>query len=282
MAKHKREENENHERWLVSYADFITLLFAFFVVMYSISSINEGRYRTVSESIKAALNPLANQSGANQLFSVGDAKLTQQGRNPSDAKEVTLRHIRQQVQIIKDKQMKDLVALVSIVQKINGDIVIRIPDRLLFNSGEAVVRTEALPFLEGLGGVILELNRHARVEGHTDNVPIRTAHFPSNWELSAARAVMIVRVLSELYGVPADHLAAAGHADTRPLASNSDAEQRAKNRRVEVVILEQAPAAPIFQSGTESEQSAQLSEDMPQDPSRVGPDMSNEGRFQMP
>ncbi len=282
MAKHKHEEHENHERWLVSYADFITLLFAFFVVMYSISSVNIGKYRTVSESIKAALNPLANHSGANQIISVGEAKLALQGRNPTDAKEVMIRRIRQLTQVIKDKQLKDMVAFVTVVQTINGDIVITIPDRLLFNSGEATVRAEALPFLEGLGGALLELNRHTRVEGHTDNVPIRTAQFPSNWELSAARAVMVVRVLSELYGVPADHLAAVGHADTRPLTANSDAEQRAKNRRVEVVILEQAPAAPILQSGDELEQSEQSAEDMPQNPSQLGPELSGEGRFQMP
>ena len=282
MAKHKHEEHENHERWLVSYADFITLLFAFFVVMYSISSVNIGKYRTVSESIKAALNPLANQSGANQIISVGEAKLALQGRNPTDAKEVTIRRIRQLAQVIKDKQLKDMVAFVTVVQTINGDIVITIPDRLLFNSGEASVRTEALPFLEGLGGAILEMNRHARVEGHTDDVPIRTAQFPSNWELSAARAVMVVRVLSELYGVPANHLAAVGHADTRPVTANSDAEQRAKNRRVEIVILEQAPAAPILQAGDESELSEQSAEDLPPNPLQPGPESSDGRRFQMP
>lgn len=282
MAKRKHEEHENHERWLVSYADFITLLFAFFVVMYSLSSINEGKYRTVSESIKAALNPLANLSGANQVFSVGEAKLTQQGRNPTDAKEITLRHIRRMVQVLKDKQMKDLVAFVSIVQTINGDIVITIPDQLLFNSGEATVRTEALPFLEGLGGALVELNRHAKVEGHTDNVPIRTAIFPSNWELSAARAVMVVRVLSELYGVPADHLAAVGHADTRPVTANLDPEERAKNRRVEVVILEQAPPAPLLQSGGDSDQSKKSTEEVSQAPFQPIPELSGEGRLQTP
>ena len=282
MAKRKHEEHENHERWLVSYADFITLLFAFFVVMYSISSVNIGKYRTVSESIKAALNPLANHSGANQIINIGEAKLALQGRNPTDAKEVMTRRIRQLVQVIKDKQLKDMVAFVTVVQTINGDIIITIPDRLLFNSGEATVRTEALPFLEGLGGAILELNRHTRVEGHTDDVPIRTAQFPSNWELSAARAVMVVRVLSELYGVPAGHLTAVGHADTRPVTANSDADQRAKNRRVEVVILEQAPAAPILSSGDELEQSQQSTENMPQNPSQPGPELSGEGRFRLP
>jgi chemotaxis protein MotB len=260
MAKRKHEEHENHERWLVSYADFITLLFAFFVVMYSISSVNIGKYRTVSDSIKAALNPLANHSGANQIFSVGEAKLALQGRNPTDAKEVMFHRIRQLTQVIKDKPLKDLAAFVTVVQTINGDIVITIPDRLLFNSGEAAVRAEALPFLEGLGGALVELNRHTRVEGHTDNVPIRTAQFPSNWELSSTRAVMVVRVLSELYGVSADHLAAVGYADTRPVTANLDQEQRAKNRRVEVVILEQAPPALVLQTENEADLSERSTE----------------------
>ena len=252
MAKHKHEEHENHERWLVSYADFITLLFAFFVVMYSISAVNEGKFRTVSESIKAALNPLSNHSGENRIINVGEAKSVQQGRNPSDAKLAVLRRIREQIQVISDKQMKDLVAFITVVQTVNGDIVITIPDRLLFNSGEATVRAEALPFLKGLGGVILEMNRHARVEGHTDNVPMRTAQFPSNWELSAARAVIVVRVLSELYGVPAGHLAAVGYADTRPVTANLSSEQRAKNRRVEIIILEKASALPALQPAEEA------------------------------
>lgn len=174
------------------------------------------------------------------------------------------------------------MSAVRITEKVNGDIVITIPDQLLFNSGEAAVRTEALPFLEGLGGAIVELNRHTKVEGHTDNVPIRTAQFPSNWELSATRAVMVVRVLSELYGVPGDHLAAVGHADTRPITANLDPEQRAKNRRVEVVIFEQAPPAPILQSENETDQSEQSMEAVSYDPSQLVPELSGEGLFPTP
>ncbi len=279
MAKHKHEEHENHERWLVSYADFITLLFAFFVVMYSVSSVNVGKYRTVSESIKAALNPVVSPPSSPTAFSLNANKPALTAPNAPGSREVVIRRLRNLAQVInRSPQM----SRVKIVEKVNGDIVITIPDQVLFNSGEAAVRPEALRFLEGLGTAILELNRHTRVEGHTDNVPIRTAQFPSNWELSAARAVMVVRVLSELYGVPADHLAAVGLADTRPVTANSDAEQRAKNRRVEVVILEQAPAASILQAGDESEQPEQSSEDIPQNSSLLGPELSGGGRSQTP
>jgi chemotaxis protein MotB len=144
------------------------------------------------------------------------------------------------------------------------------------------VRPEALRFLEGLGTAIIELNRHTRIEGHTDNVPIRTAQFPSNWELSSTRAVMVVRVLSELYGVPADHLAAVGHAETRPVTANADADQRAKNRRVEVVILEQAPPAPILQTENESDVLGRAMDDGPPNASQLVPELSGEGRIPTP
>lgn len=264
MAKRKHEEHENHERWLVSYADFITLLFAFFVVMYSISSVNVGKYRTVSESIKAALNPIVSppSSPTPLMLSANKAALT--APDAPGSKEVAIRKLRNLVEGIKAAPQ---LAMARITEKVNGDIVITIPDQVLFHSGEAAVRPEALRFLEGLGAAILELDRHTRVEGHTDNVPIRTAQFPSNWELSAGRAVMVVRVLSELYGVPADHLAAVGHAETRPVTANSDAKQRAKNRRVEVVILEQAPPGPVLQTENDAGMPGSSAEDTSPNPS---------------
>ncbi len=265
MAKHKHEEHENHERWLVSYADFITLLFAFFVVMYSISSVNVGKYRTVSESIKAALNPIVSPPSSPTPLTLSTNKQALTAPDAPGSKEVAIRKLRNLVKGIKASPQ---MALVRVTEKVNGDIVITIPDQLLFNSGEAAVRSEALPFLEGLSTAIVELNRHTRVEGHTDNVPIRTTQFPSNWELSAARAVMVVRVLSELFAVPSDHLAAVGHADTRPITANLDVEQRAKNRRVEVVIMEQAPPPPQLQAETE----AGVSESPTDDGLQVGPE----------
>jgi chemotaxis protein MotB len=279
MSKKKHEEHENHERWLVSYADFITLLFAFFVVMYSISSVNVGKYRTVSESIRAALNPVVSTPSSPSVFSLNANKPALTAPNTPGSKEVAMRRLRNLVQVIKGSPH---MSLVRIVEQENGDIVIAIPDQLLFNSGDAAVRSEALRFLEGLGAAILELDRHTRVEGHTDNVPIRSALFPSNWELSAARAVMVVRVLSELYGVPARRLAAVGHADTRPITANADAEQRAKNRRVEVVILEQAPPAPIVQAETDSDVLGRSTDEESLNASPFVPKLSGEGRAPIP
>lgn len=235
MAKKKHEEHENHERWLVSYADFITLLFAFFVVMYSISSVNEGKFRTVSDSIKAALNPVVSPSSNLMPFTIGQNKALALKPTIEDAKEPAVRRLRQIIRSLKSETHLEIIQLKELT---NGDIVLTLPDTVLFRSGESVLRPEARPFLEAIGEVLIEIDRHVRIEGHTDNVPISTAQFPSNWELSATRSVAVVRTLSEQYGVSANHLTAVGHADSRPITDNLTPENRAKNRRVEIVVQE--------------------------------------------
>lgn len=241
MAKKKHEEHENHERWLVSYADFITLLFAFFVVMYSVSSVNEGKYRTVSESIKAALNPIVSPPASTLAFTLGNNKPTTIQPSLAGAKEPVVRKLRALMKAINDPAQFEVI---QVAERSSGEIVITIPDHVMFNSGEAALRPDALPFLKALAEVLIELDRQVRIEGHTDNVPIRTAQFPSNWELSATRAVIVVRVMSELYGVPAQRLSAMGRADSMPRTDNLTPEHRAKNRRVEVVVLAEKTAAP--------------------------------------
>ena len=238
MAKKKHEEHENHERWLVSYADFITLLFAFFVVMYSISSVNEGKFRTVSDSIKAALNPIVSPANVAVPFTIGQNKAVTVNPTIDTVKEPAVRRLREIMRSLKNETQLDIIQMKELS---NGDIVLTLPDTVLFRTGEAVLRPEARPFIQAISEVLIDLNRHVRVEGHTDNVPIRTVQFPSNWELSAMRAVTVVRTLSEQYGLQGDHLTAVGHADSRPLADNLTPEHRAKNRRVEIVVQEPKP-----------------------------------------
>ena len=237
MAKKKHEEHENHERWLVSYADFITLLFAFFVVMYSVSSVNEGKYRTVSDSIKAALNPVNSAPSSRLPFAVGGEKpktINSDMSTPNDPVIRRMKEIFRKIPPILAREVPDI----KIVETGNGTIMISLPESILFDSGEARVRPEALPFLKALAEILIEMDRHVRILGHTDNVPIRTAQFPSNWELSAVRAVMVVRIFSELYEVPVAHLSATGFADSKPVATNDTPEGRTKNRRVEIIVLE--------------------------------------------
>jgi chemotaxis protein MotB len=239
MSKKKHEEHENHERWLVSYADFITLLFAFFVVMYSISSVNEGKFRTVSDSIKAALNPVVSPSSNITPFTIGQNKALMLKPTIEEAKEPAIRRLREIMRSLKNETKLEIVQLKELT---NGDIVLTLPDTVLFRSGESVLRPEARPFIQAIGDVLIELDRHVRVEGHTDNVPISTVQFPSNWELSATRAVTVVRALSEQYGVQSDHLTAVGHADSRSITDNLTPENREKNRRVEIVVQERKSA----------------------------------------
>jgi chemotaxis protein MotB len=235
MAKKaKHEEHENHERWLVSYADFITLLFAFFVVMYSISSVNDGKFRAVSESIQAALRPVTSPPAARVHFDLGDFKSS---LVPTLGEKI---QFVRQIQKVLNKVNSDLAVQNQVtVMQTNQGVVITIADSLVFESGQAVIRTEALPVLEGLAEV-LSVNtsvKEVRVQGHTDNVPIRSALFPSNWELSAVRAVMVTRVLTELYRFPPERVSAVGYAEFQPVTDNLTPESRAKNRRVEIVVL---------------------------------------------
>ncbi len=247
MAKKKHEEHENHERWLVSYADFITLLFAFFVVMYSVSSVNEGKYRTVSESIKAALNPVNSIPSSRLPFTIGDAKPKVIPSEAVSSSDPVIRRMREIMTRINPNLKAD-VSEVKIVESGHGTIMISLPESILFQSGEARVRSEALPFMKALSEILIEMDRHIRILGHTDNVPIRTAQFPSNWELSAGRAVMVVRIFSELYGVPITHLSATGLADAKPIMSNDTPEGRTKNRRVEIIILEKTASEDTLDS----------------------------------
>lgn len=247
MAKKKHEEHENHERWLVSYADFITLLFAFFVVMYSVSSVNEGKYRTVSDSIKAALNPVNSTPTSRLPFAVGDAKPKMINPDMASANEPVIRRMKEILKKIHPSLALEMPDI-KIVETGNGTIMISLPESILFASGEARVRPEALPFLKALAQILIEMDRHVRILGHTDNVPIRTAQFPSNWELSAVRAVMVVRIFSELYEVPISHLSATGFAESKPVATNDTPEGRTKNRRVEIIVLEKNPTEETLDS----------------------------------
>ena len=232
MAKKGRhEEHENHERWLVSYADFITLLFAFFVVMYSISSVNEGKFRTVSESIQAALKPVVSTQVSDSHFDLGDFKASVV---PILTKKV---QIVRQVQAVMKKFVEEHEKGKISVAATQQGVLVTIADSMVFESGHTDVRPEALPVLEALADVMNDSSvKEIRVQGHTDNVPIRSGQFPSNWELSSVRAVMVVRVLTELYKVSPERISATGFGEFRPMADNLTTENRAKNRRVELMV----------------------------------------------
>ena len=251
MAKKKKhEEHENHERWLVSYADFITLLFAFFVVMYSISSVNEGKYRVLSDSMVSAFKdvPRSSQpipigrptSGPYPAPSViakrsmpvrkGDPRFAQ-------AKAARMRAIAADIRGL----LAPLVTAgqVSVAETPQG-VAVQINASVLFPPGEAALSGAPRQTLRALAGVLAHIENAVRVEGYSDDLPIRTPLFPSNWELSAARASSVVRLFIEEKVTP-ERLVAMGYGETRPLADNATAAGRAKNRRVNVLILSDQP-----------------------------------------
>ena len=219
-------EADNHDRWLVSYADFITLLFAFFVVMYAISQINEGKYRLLSDGLLQAFKPESSQ----QRPPTDDARVP---RSPAQSPETRMDDIARDLvnalgDLIKGGQVRVTESGLGIAVEINAS--------MLFDSAQADLAEPALPTLVALARVLAPLPNDIQVEGHTDNTPISTLQFPSNWELSAARASSVVRLFNA-NGVASVRLVAVGYADTRNIAVNDTAEGRTRNRRVTAMIL---------------------------------------------
>ncbi|HNQ04993.1 MAG TPA: flagellar motor protein MotD [Thiobacillaceae bacterium] len=247
MARKKiPTEHENHERWLVSYADFITLLFAFFVVMYAISSINEGKYRVLSNSLVSAFQQPPTSQKMIEMRARYPEIMEGSGRPigksmtqpPSETPEhkaaaAKMRKVARNVLEVMQPLIKS--GQVRVTQSPRG-VTVEINASTLFNSGDAVLQPKSVKTLAAVARVLSATDNPIQVEGHTDNVPINSAIYPSNWELSSARAGSVVRLFTEM-GVPAGRMVAIGYADNRPLDVNTTAEGRTRNRRVNVLIL---------------------------------------------
>ncbi len=271
--KKKPEEHSNHERWLVSYADFITLLFAFFVVMYSVSSVNEGKYRVLSEALVAAFRapqksmepiqvgnvrktPLGvdfsvrDTPGVIQIFNRPVPTPKRQGDPPPPARrpaqkgtagtgatgtesgEVAMRRMAEEIErAVQPLIEKDLIK----VRRTKLWVEVEINTSILFGSGSARLESTAVPVLESLAQILSRFPNPIHVEGFTDAVPINTLAYPSNWELSAARAASVVNLFTRS-GIEPTRMAAIGYGEFRPVADNSTEEGRARNRRVVLVI----------------------------------------------
>ena len=291
MSRKKHEEgHENHERWLVSYADFITLLFAFFVVMYSVSSVNEGKFRVLADSMVVAFrSPDPHSAKPIQLAEMVGAQTSQATGQPSPKKSnvapdmrpmpasMIQRSPRAIVMLTRDngvnggpnnsktaaavltadatgkgtlsdpnlaKVMQKLQAALSAL--IRSDMVnlrrsdfwveVEIKNSVLFSSGSATVNPEAMDPLAKIAEILRELSNRVQVEGFTDNRPINTPVYPSNWELSAARAASVVHILMN-NGVRPERMSAIGYGEYQPIADNSTEQGRTQNRRVVLVIM---------------------------------------------
>jgi chemotaxis protein MotB len=272
--KGKHDEHTNHEAWAIPYADLITLLLAFFVVMYAISSVNEGKYRVLSDSLVAAFRGTPRsvepvQIGEKQVGSGADLKTTlvEQGMlqgqprtllSPIPIKDEIPRPAAQPVRAGDFEEQRRAAAATAVLERV-ADKVMRAMDQLvkanlvfvrrkatlieveirtdiLFPSGSATLSPGALPIIERLAQVLKPFDNPIRVEGHTDNRPIKTVAFPSNWELSAARAASVVRMFASA-GIDPVRLSVIGLGEFQPAQSNATPDGRNANRRVVIVIL---------------------------------------------
>lgn len=274
MPRHARhEEHVNHEAWAIPYGDLITLLLAFFVVMYAISTLNEGKYRVMSDSLNAAFDgvprsiapiqigeptnassiappqPFKNDPGSPSIINLServraDAVITpielmqlEQQKAQADAQ---LDAIQRQVErALGPMIMSDQVT----VTREGLWLEVNIRSDVLFASGSAALSTPARQAIDQLATVLRELPNELRIEGHTDDQPIASALYPSNWELSGARAASVIRLL-EGRGVDPRRMAAIGFGEKRPIADNATPAGRSTNRRVMLVILATSPNAP--------------------------------------
>jgi chemotaxis protein MotB len=245
--KRKAPEHENHERWLVSYADFITLLFAFFVVMFATSQTDKGKAQQVSDSVKRALEgeKISQVMAAILGGTVSDTgKGNAMMRGPGGARQATedkkdekLAELLPSLKILSEELKKEIEAgKIQISMQARG-LVISFNQAALFAPGEDVIAHDAYDGLEKVAAAIAKMPNPVRLEGHTDSTPISTARFHSNWDLSAARSIAILELLSTKFSVPRNRLSIAGYADTAPVASNDTDEGRARNRRADIVIL---------------------------------------------
>ncbi|WP_432721543.1 flagellar motor protein MotD [Jeongeupia wiesaeckerbachi] len=242
MARRKHdEEHESHERWLVSYADFITLLFAFFVVMYAISSVNEGKYRVLSDSLVSAFrNQTPSSISVIQLPNQAHA-----GTPPRLAASAVARAPELEAQAKKMRGMAGDIrsALGPLIEQgkvrvthSKRGIAVEISDSVLFDLARAELQPESVTMLKTVAELVKDNDNLIQVEGHTDNQPIRSTQYPSNWELSSARAASVVRLFAE-NGIAPRRMVAIGYAEFRPVEPNESADGRARNRRVTLNIL---------------------------------------------
>jgi len=277
IRKRVEEDQDNHDRWLVSYADFITLLFAFFVVMYSISSVEIGKYKQLTNSIGTAFSGNGS-SGVNQTSTekgLGARGVTET-KTSSIIKPLPLSHLytekmrRERDSMAKtgaevSNKLAPMIAegKIQVIQTSRG-IRIDIQDNLLFSAGSADLSTAANSIISEIVPLIKDNQRKIQVEGHTDNTPIHNTTFFSNWELSAVRASSVVRLLSAL-GISEQRLSATGLGASQPISENETESGRAKNRRVSIIITYEVPT----QEDTSNVIAPQVSAIPPQAPPTV-------------
>jgi len=266
--KHEEEEGSS-ERWLVSYADFITLLFAFFTTLYAISTVDAEKGGKLVTSMRAAFDTALFEPGSRTLS-------TSKGSGAAESSEIVQSHPSQKNDGVDARILKrsraaqpaakktvlsgdsDMGRLKKNVESVLGEevlkgrvrahieprgLIISVGENGVFDSGSDRIKPEGINLIDTIGASLVSVANQIRIEGHTDNVPISNVRFPSNWELSTARATAVISYLIGSFGLKPELVSAAGYAEFRPCATNDTEEGRARNRRVDIVVLNPAAAS---------------------------------------
>jgi len=226
MRKRQRDDSPPAASWLTTYSDMMSLLLAFFVLLFTFSSLDVEKFSSVMAAFQQYVG----------IFSPGEAPLDRPGDTPFDFSDLGVSQLTSVYEELRELVEAEGLSDVQLELQERG-LIVRFAEQVFFDLGEATLKPEAMTALRKIAPVLKELPNALRVEGHTDNWPIRTERFPSNWELSVHRATNVVRFLIEEQGFDPDRLSAAGYAEYRPIRPNDTAENRAVNRRVDIVIL---------------------------------------------
>jgi chemotaxis protein MotB len=236
--RQEAETHPSHERWLVSYADFMTLMFAVFTALYAISTVDTKKLSSMVESLQEAFQPGSSTSQHRLL--IGSKPAPKLSKNAGPGGEVGLADLQKRL----SKRLAAAIAEKRIDIELDGrGLVVSIREAGSFPAGSSDLSEAAHALLQELGSVLTEVDNLVRIEGHTDDVPIHTARFASNWELSTARATNVIAFLLESAALRPDHLSAAGYAEYHPRAPNDSDANRTRNRRVDIVILSPGASA---------------------------------------
>ncbi|HTP87265.1 MAG TPA: flagellar motor protein MotB [Candidatus Acidoferrales bacterium] len=249
MTRHKAAEHENHERWLVSYADFITLLFAFFVVMFASTQADKNKAKAVSDSVREALEHGQFSTAISTVLGRGkhEAKKPPATKDPSNERENTpppppppgshppdLARSLVTLQQGLDAELKNGKLQLKLEPR---GLVISMREATFFASGDDTIAPASFPILAKIAAVVQDLPNPVRLEGHTDSRPIHNSRFHSNWDLSSARSIAMLELFRDRFQIPSSRMSVAGYADNAPTDSNETEEGRAHNRRVDLVLL---------------------------------------------
>jgi chemotaxis protein MotB len=234
MKKRKHEEHPNHERWLLSYSDFMTLLMILFVVLFAMSNVDKAKFKQLSDSLRVSMG------GGKSIVAKEDGVPITVDTKPIEndltekAEQAKMEDLKRQVDNYLEKN--GMKADVS-TQVDERGLVVSLNDTLFFDTGRAEVKPESQKKLIEIAKILNQLNNYMRVEGHTDNVPIKNDQFSSNWQLSCARASNVTELLINSANIPPQKLSAVGYGEYRPIADNSTEDGKAKNRRVNIIIV---------------------------------------------